>query len=276
MVIWLLQQSRKNNTFAHLQTGIASGRPFLHLHGCNQHLTSLKNPPMARRAWRIFNGWRSSYRRGQEHPQCFMDTSVATENRQPTGVMPVLFGGDAQLAGRCWQLLFFSQKPGFTAFDSKALGRCALCLAIRLWVLLGEWQRSKAAASQWGHGSRLIHEWGSHDPCVCLGRAKLPRFYANCQLCCSCKSQNPRKGRESSRESICEIQLPQNFRKSETPQQMQSLPKLCESWKESRCPRESQNLGRERSTKVAAKKYLRVNRKVKRVLGTADIGLARK
>ena len=25
-----------------------------------------------------------------------MDTSVATENRQPTGVMPVLFGGDAQ------------------------------------------------------------------------------------------------------------------------------------------------------------------------------------
>ena len=65
---------------------------------------------------------------------------MATENRQPTGVMPVLFGGDAQLAG--------SQTPGFTALDSKALGRCALCLAIRLRVLLGEWQRSKAAASQ--------------------------------------------------------------------------------------------------------------------------------
>ena len=240
IVIWLLQQSRKNNTFAHLQTGIASGRPFLHLHGCNQHLTSLKNPPMARRAWRIFNGWRSSYRRGQEHPQCFMDTSVATENRQPTGVMPVLFGGDAQLAGHCWQLLFFSEKPGFTAFDSKALGRCALCLAIRLWVLLGEWQRSKAAASQWGHGSRLIHEWGSHDPCVCLGRAELPRFYANCQLCCSRKSQNPRKGRERVAKVAAKVSAKFNCRetsaKAKTPQQMQSLPKLCESWKESRVP----------------------------------------
>ena len=30
------------------------------------------------------------------------------------------------------------------------------------------------------------------------------------------------------------------------------------------------------AAKVSAKKYLRVNRKVKRVLGTADIGLARK